>query len=492
MYLTGSKTEASESRQVHKQNARTDAAAGKEKGTMKRIRDRHILIIYLLFFFCVAASVALFQPLADTPPLLGNPPDEHARYLVPQFICRYGRIPTGFEEELLIPSYGFSYGIYNVFPYIIQGFFMRFVSLFTDSPLILLYAARFVNLCSGTAMAAVVYLTARKVFADRRFRWIFCFLVMFLPQSLFLHTYVNTDSMCLLSTSMMVYALVSAYKEGFTRRNSLWLCGGIILCALSYYNAYGYILSSILLFLAYFVGERNGRLYYNWKEMLKKGIFISVIVLLGIGWWFIRSYILYDGDILGLRTRDLMAAENAVAAVNPLMGNTYQDRGYTVWQMMRENRYLSGLYVTFVAAFGSTTIYCNIWLYRLYKAIIYAGVLGWLVVWKRKVKTAGVERFKKYFFHSNMIFCMLMPLLLLIQYAYTVDFQQQGRYLLPMIVPAMYYVTAGLEKLASLSWVPEKLKNIAVTGVLTAIIVGLLVMVYGYAFPVYLQTGMVY
>ena len=59
---------------------------------------------------------------------------------------------------------------------------------------------------------------------------------------------------------------------------------------------------SFLLFLAYFLEKKAGSWHYDWRSMLKKGCFISVIVLLGISWWFIRSYIVLDGDILGLKT----------------------------------------------------------------------------------------------------------------------------------------------------------------------------------------------
>lgn len=466
---------------------------------MHKLKDRHIFIIYIVLFFLVAASMALFQPLADTPPMFGNPPDEHARYLIPQFICEHGRIPTGFEEEIRIPSYGFSYGLYNVFPYIVQGYFMRFVSLFTQSELLLLYAARFVNVISGTLMAAVVYLLARRVFKDRRFRWLFSFAVMFLPESLFMHTYVNSDSMCLLSTAMMVYALVSAYQEGFTRANSLWLSGGIILCALSYYNAYGYILSSILLFLAYFIRKENGRLTYDWKEMLKKGIFIGVIVLAGISWWFIRSYILYDGDFLGLATREKMAAQYAIDAVNPEALSTYQAKGYTILQMMKEEQFMTGAFITFVAAFGSLSITGNIWMYRAFKLFFIVGLAA-CVVLRRKgsgqtdradLSAGGTSRGKRLFFHINMIVCMLMPLILLIQYAYTMDFQNQGRYLLPAVIPLMYYAVAGLEKLCALKRVPRWLADAGVAASIAMFVGSTLWMVYYCAFPIYLDTGVV-
>ena len=61
---------------------------------MQKKSEKIIFTLYLLGFLALALTLALLQPLANTPPLYGNPPDEHARYLIPQFICKYGKIPT--------------------------------------------------------------------------------------------------------------------------------------------------------------------------------------------------------------------------------------------------------------------------------------------------------------------------------------------------------------------------------------------------------------
>lgn len=461
---------------------------------MRQKIDKPIFIIYILGFLILTLSVAWSQPLANTPPLYGNPPDEHARYLVPKYICEHGVLPTGFEEEIRIDAYGFSYGLYNVFPYIVQGYVMRFVDLFTDSEVILLYSARTVNVVFGVLMATVVYLLSKQLFEDRRFRWLFCFVIMYMPQSLFMHTYVNTDSCCLLSTAMMVYALVRSYREGFNRRNNLWMSGGIILCALSYYNAYGYILSCILLLIAYFFEKKDGRITYNYKEMLRHGLFVSAIVLVGIGWWFIRSYIVLDGDILGLATREKMSIEYGIPEVNPENKLTYQSMGFTVWEMIKQTQLFDGTFLSFVAAFGSMTILGNIWLYRGYKLLLGAGIAGCLYyIFNRRErnKLGG----KQIFFHMNMFFCILMPILLMVYYAYTMDFQNQGRYVLPCVIPLMYYVVKGIEQLKELHWkqykLPEWLVNLGVVFCFAVVIFGTIHMIYFVAMPIYREIGMV-
>lgn len=152
--------------------------------------------------------------------------------------------------------------------------------------------------------------------------------------------------------------------------------------------------------------KKNGGYFYDWKNMLKYGCLIAGVVLAGIGWWFIRSYIVLDGDLLGLATREKMAIQYAVESVNPLTMQTYQSMGYTVLEMFRERYTLSGLFHSFVAAFGSMSIYGSIWLYRAYKAFFVLGTAGsllYVICYKKRRKISGRE----WFFHINMLYCIL-------------------------------------------------------------------------------------
>ena len=39
------------------------------------------------------------------------------------------------------------------------------------------------------------------------------------------------------------------------------------------------------------------------ETVATKGCLISVIVLVGIGWWFIRNAVLYEGDFIAMNAR---------------------------------------------------------------------------------------------------------------------------------------------------------------------------------------------
>lgn len=103
-----------------------------------------------------------------------------------------------------------------------------------------------------------------------------------------------------------------------------------------------------------------------------------------------------------------MAIQYAIESVNPLTMQTYHSMGYTVFEMFRERYTLSGLFHSFVGAFGSMSIYGSIWLYRAYKVFFAAGIVGallYLIRYKKRRKISGRE----WFFHINMLYCIFMP-----------------------------------------------------------------------------------
>ncbi len=471
-------------------------------------------IIYLLYFglyLLIGISMLIKQPF-------GSPPDEYNRYLIPQYIAENGSLPNGFEEEIRIHGYGFSYGFQPILPYMLQGFCMRLTGHFTASGTALLYSARAVNLALGMVTAWIVLLLARQWFSDRRFGWLFAFLTTFLPQSIFVHTYVNTDSCCMLSIAVMLLGLTLGFKEGFSTRCCVVLSVGIILCALSYYNAYGYILSCIFLFAAFFAGygrnmaANKPHITFDIKSFLKKGCFISALVLAGISWWFIRSAILYDGDFLGLRTRNEYAALYAVPELHPDTRVTWQSQGYSIMDMLTGSDFCNLTLLSFISMFGAMAIPTSIWVYRFYKVLFAMGLLCCIFIPLSKTALSPPilpkRRGLRIFYHANMVFCMAMPLILSIVYSYSTDYQPQGRYVLPALVPLCFYIVYGLQKACGLvsclgqrhpaqkkasrskimppRSVPYSAFCTVFCVLLCLFIVGMLLWtIYGYAFPYY-------
>lgn len=448
----------------------------------KNNTEKRIIILYLMIYLVAALSLALHQPLYDSPPMFGNPPDEHSRYMVPLYICNHGTLPTGFEEELFSGGCKWTYGFYTLLPYIVQGYVMRFVNLFTNSPAALLITARLVNVSMGLLMAILVLKIGKKLFKRDKVRWFFCFLVTFLPQSLFLHTYVNPDSMCLLSTALMLYGVICGYEDGFSFKSSAIMTLGIILCVLSYYNAYGFIVAMVLLFTANFIHKKEGELSFDWKGYLKKGLPIVIVVLVCTGWSFIRNYILYDGDFIGLTTKENFIKSFGIAR------ETFQSRGEPLLNLFTTTSFLPKMLISFIANFGSGTIYAFLPTYGVFLCLFGLGFIGLFFKDKDAVMYGNMEKGKRTFFHINMIFCILMPFILLVKYAYSVDYQAQGRYIMPGVILIMAYVCEGLQKLPFIRNRKESTKKLIFALLSAFVVAALFSMIFIHAMPIYNQT----
>lgn len=400
-------------------------------------------LLNLLFYITVFLAITAFAVLQP----FGDPPDEVNRFKVAQFICKYGTLPTGEEFEVAIGGYGGSYAFQPILPYIIQGWLLRFVSLFTEKKQFLLLCARMINVLFGVIMAVYVRRLSLLLFPSAWSGWLFSILVMFLPQNLFLHSYVNTDSMASMAGAMILYACVRGWQKSWEKRDCILLALGIILCALSYYNAYGLIVTAILLFFfSHIQKDDAGHFYVSWRPLLQKGLLISALVLLGAGWWFVRSYFIHDGDFLGLRARMENAIQTALPQYSPATRVTLAASGVSLRDMLMGMDFFYFLWNSFVARFGPMTLptlpFLYIWYYRIFG-------FGWLFS-LLPVKDTEKPLCFRLLFHIAMLAGTLIPLMLCIYYSYTSDYQPQGRYIMPMLLPFMYFITLGFDKLAAL------------------------------------------
>lgn len=466
-------------------------------------KELAVVILYFGLYFLLGLSMISRQPFND-------PPDELNRYRVPLYIAEYGTLPNGYEESIRIPGYGFSYAFQPILPYMLQGYCMRLVKHFTADTDVLLYTARLVNFVFGLVMAVFLLFLSKKWFQNKYLQYVFCFFVLFLPQSIFLHTYVNTDSCSMMSIAIILYGLTCGLEDHFSYRSCVILSIGIILCAMSYYNAYGFILSSILLFFAHYLSVTNGQISFDTTHFLRKGILISALVLAGIGWWFIRSYLLYDGDFLGLHARDLCAELYADEYLKPGMRETYQTLGYTILTTLTESDFSVLSINSLICMFGPMSLLTALWVYRFYKLWFVLGLTGCLIPLSQLATVCKASRDKltegirfpgrrslTLFFHFNMILCMFIPLALSLIYSYYTDLQPQGRYLMPMLIPLCYYSVRGLEKVLQAACmlvekgikqpVSSKSYNRLLTGVCVSliflIVLALCITIYGYAYP---------
>ena len=444
--------------------------------------ERFPEILFLSLAFLCMMTFVLLQPF-------GEGPDEINRFRVVRFIYENGYLPKGDDPAVLIPGYGGSYAFQPMLTYILEGFLLRAVDLFTDRFDVLLVAARMVNVFFGMAAAVLTRRLSKLLFPEKMTQWLFSCLVVFLPQSLFLHTYINTDSCAFLSVILMFTAVLDGMKNGFTRPLCIQTAAGVILCALSYYNAYGAVVVTVILFISCFAGKvsagtitRDGtaspvdRYYMDWKPMFRAGAFISALVFLGAGWWFIRNAILYHGDFLGMNARNLCVASTCTPDFHPLLRQTCQNQGIGVLAMVFGTDYFTLLVRSFVAMFGPMNLPTHYYIYEIYYRIFAVGLLVCMLPIGRGLYLSWQEKNRRFFFNGCMVLACVIPVFLCVYYSYTWDFQPQGRYLMPMLPAFMYFVTLGLRKTGFLlQELADKIKCRSLAEKIPAILSGLLI-----------------
>ena len=401
-----------------------------------RIHREKISVIMILLLTLVSMSIFVFlQPFGDGP-------DEINRYKVVSYIETYGHIPKGDEPQIIIDGYGASYAFQPILTYMIEGFLLKILSplsLSFDRKLII---ARYVNVIFGLIGAFFTIKLSKLIFDDEQAAYLFSLSVILLPQNIFIYTYVNTDGLGLMSVIIMIYAIIRGYRYDFDRSSLIALAVSISLCLLSYYNCYGYILMAFIAFIQYFAVNMS------YKQMFAKGLPIALSVLVLSGWWFIRNCILYGGDIFALNAR----RECAQATGNILwlenMANTYQAQGYSLYEMVFETDYYTLVWKSFIAMFGPMAIPTHHYVYMGFKYLAVICLLSLLIPIRSKIMDS-LKGSYRYIIWSVLIAGMIIPVILALYYSYTWDFQPQGRYYLPCLIPLAMILCSGMNKLIS-------------------------------------------
>ena len=379
-------------------------------------------------------------------------PDEYMRYAVSQFLFENNRLPI--NAEVIDPNWGFSYAHYpTVLCNILSYIPMKIVGLFTNDFFALVVAARFVSVISGFVIVVFVIKTSKLLF-PAPYNWVMIVFVSMIPQFVFLSSYLNNDIVSLAGAACILYAWCMIYKSKWNAKSSVILAVGISICALSYYNSYGWILLSIIYFIIYFVINKDER-----KNLLKYGGIISAIVLCSISYFFIREYIIYS-DLLGFSTverfTEIYAPEGHKHS--QLMQTTIQGMGFSVFDMLFMNivpiNWLQTTYLSFIECFGYMSVYGQPYVYYVYSIFflicIYALAVHSILYLKNKnVIARNRIDIKNVILHGCIIVSMIIPVALSIMYSYGTSYQPQGRYCYTAVLGIGVFATYAVKLIVS-------------------------------------------
>lgn len=437
---------------------------------------RNLNRFFIAFVFVFVLMWAFIIPY-------NNAPDEYMRYEIPHFIYKYGALPHGGDPRIRDPYWGVSYGFFPILSYIFSAGFMKIVSFFSASDFALVMAARIPSVLFTTGTAVFAVKIGKKLFPESG-SWLYIALCMLLPEAVFVGAYVNNDAMAIFSTAFIVYMWIRGIETKWDYKYCAGLAVGMSFCILSYYNAYGYLLSSAFIFACSMLLCQEKK--WQWSPFLRKGLFILGIVFLLTGWWFIRNYIIYDGDFLGLKTNNYYGDLYAIPQYKPSLNPNPHHTGMGLWGMLFGQQWLHKVFQSFVGVFGYMDVYLPQGIYAVYLVIFTGGALGCLIRLKRLFAIRkNREWVMEGFFHIGMLAAIGITNFLNLYHSYFVDFQPQGRYSLPMLIPFMFYVVYGIKTLAQIM-IKDGKKQKAVYGLLVVFVAAVaLYSFFGVIFPKY-------
>jgi 4-amino-4-deoxy-L-arabinose transferase-like glycosyltransferase len=170
---------------------------------------------------------------------------------------------------------------------------------------LMVHAARWVNIVIGAIMVWVTYRIGLTIFAagegnqetSRQGKAIAAgaaAIVAFNPQFLFMSGAINNDVIAGLFGSILLWIGVTIVRYGLTTRRSILLALAFACALMAKFNlAFALPLVELALLIA--VWPRR-----DWRGFIKANLFIVASVALIAGWWFVRNYQLY-GEPTGVQ-----------------------------------------------------------------------------------------------------------------------------------------------------------------------------------------------
>lgn len=408
------------------------------------------MLLLIVAIYCVALCyLSYHRPLSADPDYF---PDEKWRIQLPLFVYEHGYLPTGYEEEVRIGLWGFSYANYPLLlTTVVGGILMKIAGLFTQNPDLLVFAARLVSIGAATVFAWFAMRIGERVFGDP-YGWMFGTFAALLPQVMFCGLYFNNDIVALAGSAMIVYAWVLALERRWDVRNVVLLAFGVVVVSLSYYNAYPWILLSFVVYGSmWFLPDREWKLPQGseLRRCVRLTVLAIILVLVCIGPLFIRCAMLNHGDFLGLRTVEEFGNRYGAEGFSPETRQTPKALGMSLPEMLTTNHYLGQgnnwlefTFKSFVGVFGPMSVFLPTVVYMVYAAIIGLGLVGFVADVVKTVRKREY-RFRRGLFDTVLAFTALIVLVLALQYSYATDYQAQGRYVLPLLLALTYYVVGG-------------------------------------------------
>ena len=165
-----------------------------------------------------------------------------------------------------------------------------------------------------------------------------------------------------------------------------------------------------------------------------------------ISYFFIRSYVVNHGDMLGMKSFLSACEEGGSEEQKPSNRETGKNLGMNYLELILSTRWYGHNWIwytfrSFICILGSFDVFIADQYYYFYEGIFCIGLIGMLIrIGKKEKKNTRLLLFYLALFLSSII-----TILLSIQYSYATDYQPQGRYVYPIWICLLIFVSLGIQ-----------------------------------------------
>ena len=420
---------------------------------------------WLYVLLCFALSLACALVFLDYNSTYG--PDEWGRIKVPGYIAQNGVIPNGYEPELIMEGYGFSYALQMKLPYLLGGVFMRIAQVFGAGERGMAIAARLVSVLSEAGVAFVSIRLTKKV-TDSPCRWVFIALMTLIPQRIFIGSYFNLDAYTMLAVLLIVDSWAEGIQSRWDFKSCVYVGLSMGLCVLGYEYAYGFLIASVLLYFGWFLLHRREE---SFRRFFLYGCLISAVFLLVCGWYFVRNALLFDGDIFAYREQFLQSDRFAGEDWRIYRQMTMQKQGISLIDMVLSYEFLWSNATSSFCMLGSMELWIPYPYYKTYYLFLLLGCIAFLALRPQRAMDDD-RRGTLRLFMGALLLGALIDVGLSVYASWARDYQPQGRYILYTFIPVCMAAAVGwhraVQRLAKRWKIDPRILQWGVTGALFA------------------------
>jgi hypothetical protein len=253
-------------------------------------------------------------------------------------------------------------------------------------------------------------------------------MIVFHPQFVFVSSYTNNDMTTAALSSLIIANLILALNNGLGTAQILILSASLSWLILSKYSGLHLLpISGLFLFISAYLHKQQ------LNKLLRYALTFLFVIVIFTSWWFIRNYLQFDGDFMGVKTMNHLWK---------LIYHTYTGPPLSMQAVIFSTFFWRTLFFSFWGWFGYMTHSLPRMIYYIYLFFsVFASGLG--IKYWRSAKNTNIVSAQT----ATWLLFALCIVSNLFMCAYCCCSQvsgPQGRYMFPSELAIMSVLVAGL------------------------------------------------